>query len=287
MLRGSEEGLPLSFHDHTEHARPPRARRRNDVGRWLASRVRDGPQGIARNDFLDGLCGAVGHQDWRPRWVAEPVTPGRRDAEDLRPGPVVRHGFLFDRVHVARDDPAVDVQPELAFVNTANPAQADLTFADLAVAGTRRAHDLVRALDRLPELGDLPHRLARRLPDIEDFRFRNHRLSVHWSYRVKTLCGRLPNAGRTEVFPTLRQERFPPGFLHEDVAAGCRDLADHGEPSPVTNGLVRVPREHRLDRFRPNRREEFVVASVIHDKVLRDRGRQGREALGPWEGRLR
>src|SRR5438445_5875075 len=175
MLRGSEEGLPLSFHDHTEHARPPRARRRNDVGRWLASRVRDGPQGIARNDFLDGLCGAVGHEDGRPGCVAEPVTSGRRDAEDLRPGPVVRHGFLFDRVHVARDDPAVDVQPELAFVNTANPAQADLTFADLAVAGTRRAHDLVRALDRLPELGDFSHRLARRLPDIEDFRFRNHR----------------------------------------------------------------------------------------------------------------
>src|SRR3989442_10563594 len=150
MLRGSEEGLRLSFYDHAEHARPPGARRRDDVGCWLASRVRDGPKGIARNDFLDGLCGAVRHQDWRPRRMAKPVATRRRDAEDLRPGPVVRHGFLFDGVDMARDDPPVHVQPEFALVHTANPAQADLTFADLAVAGTRRAHDLVRALDRLP-----------------------------------------------------------------------------------------------------------------------------------------
>src|SRR2546426_7686132 len=173
--------------------------------------------------------------------MAKPVTASRCDAEDLRSRTVVRHRFLLDRVDMARDHASVHVQPKLALVNPADATQANLVLADLAVAGTRRAHDLVRALDRLPELGDLPHRLARRLPDIEDFRFRNHRLSVHWSYRVKTLCGRLPNAGRTEVFPTLRQERFPPGFRHEDVAAGCRDLADHGEPSPVTNGRVRVP----------------------------------------------
>src|SRR5438876_6405806 len=157
-----------------------------------------------------------------PCRVAKPVAPRGRNAEDFRPRPVVRDGFLLDRVDVSRDHASVDVQPELAFVDPANPAQADLAFADLAIAGTCRAHDLVRALDRPPELGDLPHRLARRLPNIEDFRFRNHRLSVHWSYRVKTLCGRLPNAGRTEVFPTLRQEGLPPGFRHEDVAAGCR-----------------------------------------------------------------
>src|SRR2546425_4410020 len=281
MLRGSEEGLRLSFYDHADHARLPGARRRDNVGCWLASRVRDGPQGIARNDFLDGLWGAGGHQDWRPRRVAKPVTTRRRDAKDFRPWPIVRHGFLLNRIDVARDDASIHVQPELALVNPANAAQADLPLADLAIAGTRRAHDLVRALDRLPELGDLPHRLARRLPDIEDFCFRNHRLSVHWSYRVKTLCESLPNAGRTEGFPALRQERFPPGFRHEDVAAGCRDLADHGEPSPVTNGRVRVPRQHRLDRFRPNRREELVVASVIQDKVLRDRGWQRCEALVP------
>src|SRR6266849_1009416 len=118
-------------------------------------------------------------------------------------------------------------------MHAANAAQADLAFADLSIAGTRRSHDLVRALDRLPELGDLSHRLARRLPDIEDFRFRNHRLPVHRSHRVKTLCGRLPNPGRTEVFPALRQERFPPGFRYEDVPARRGDFANHGEPSPI------------------------------------------------------
>src|SRR5438445_12376584 len=136
--------------------------------------------------------------------MAKPVTVSRCDAEDLRSRTVVRHRFLLDRVDMARDHASVHVQPKLALVNPADATQANLVLADLAVAGTRRAHDLVRALDRLPELGDLPHRLARRLPDIEDFRFRNHRLSVHWSYRVKTLCDRLPNAGRTEVFPALR-----------------------------------------------------------------------------------
>src|SRR5712692_11182681 len=121
-------------------------------------------------------------------------------------------------------------------MHAANAAQADLAFADLAIAGTRRAHDLVRALDRLPELGDLSHRLARRLPDIEDFRFRNHRLPVHWSHRVKTLCGRLPNPGRTEVFPTLLQERLLARFGDEYVAPGCRDLADDGQSSALSYG---------------------------------------------------
>src|SRR6266568_1569014 len=96
--------------------------------------------------------------------MAEPVTARRRDAEDLRSG-----------------------QPVLPLVHASNAAEPDLALADFAVPRARGAHDLVRAIDRPPELGDLAHRLARRLPDIEDFRFRNHRVSVHWSYRVKTL----------------------------------------------------------------------------------------------------
>src|SRR5256886_17202597 len=104
--------------------------------------------------------------------MAKPITSGRRDAEDLRPRPVVRHGLLLDRVDVPRDHPPVHVEPELAFVHPANPAQPDLALADLAVPRARGAHDLVRALDGLPELGDLAHRLARRLPDVEDFRLR-------------------------------------------------------------------------------------------------------------------
>src|SRR3989442_4284986 len=163
--------------------------------------------------------------------MAKPVTASRCDAEDLRSRTVVRHRFLLDRVDMARDHASVHVQPKLALVNPANATQANLVLADLAIAGTRRAHDLVRALDGLPELGDFPRRLARWLQDIEDFRFRNHRVLVHWSYRVKTLCGRLPNPGRTEVFPALRKERFLPGFRHEDVAPGCRDLANYREPS--------------------------------------------------------
>src|SRR2546425_11898289 len=168
--------------------------------------------------------------------MAKPVTASRCDAEDLRSRTVVRHCFLLDRVDMARDHASVHVQPKLALVNPADATQANLVLADLAVAGTRCAHDLVRALGRPPELGGLPRRLARRLPNIEDFRFRNHRLSVHWSYRVKTLCESLPNAGRTEVFPALRQERLPPGFRHEDVPARRGDLANHGEPSPVLHG---------------------------------------------------
>src|SRR3989442_14268847 len=106
--------------------------------------------------------------------MAKPVTASRCDAEDLRSRTVVRHRFLLDRVGIARDPALVHVQPKLALVNPADATQANLVLADLAVAGTRCAHDLVRALDRPPELGDLPRRLARRLPDIEDFRFRDH-----------------------------------------------------------------------------------------------------------------
>src|SRR5207245_3907592 len=96
--------------------------------------------------------------------MAKPVTTRGRDAEDLRSGPVVRHGFLLDRVDVARDHPPVHVEPELALVNASNPAQPDLALADLAVPRARGAHDLVRALDGLPELGDLAPPPARRLP---------------------------------------------------------------------------------------------------------------------------
>src|SRR3989441_9225212 len=106
--------------------------------------------------------------------MAKPVTASRCDAEDLRSRTVVRHRFLLDRVDMARDHASVHVQPKLALVNPADATQANLVLADLAVAGTRCAHDLVRALERPPELGDLPRRLARRLPDIEDFRFRDH-----------------------------------------------------------------------------------------------------------------
>src|SRR6266508_3840161 len=107
--------------------------------------------------------------------MTEPVTSRRRDAEDLRSGPPVRHGLLLDWINVTRDHATVDVQPELPLVHASNAAQPDLALADLAVPRARGAHDLVRALDRLPELGDLAHRLARRLPDIEDLRLRDHR----------------------------------------------------------------------------------------------------------------
>src|SRR5439155_15441562 len=122
-----------------------------------------------------------------PCRVAKPVAPRGRNAEDFRPRPVVRDGFLLDRIDVSRDHAPVDVQPELALVDPANAAQANLAFADLAIAGTCRAHDFVRTLDRSPELGDLPHRLARRLPDIEDFRFGDHRSPYTCSNRVNHL----------------------------------------------------------------------------------------------------
>src|SRR2546421_1208337 len=130
--------------------------------------------------------------------MAKPITSGRRDAEDLRPRPVVRHGFLLDRVDVARDHPAVHVKPQLALVHPANPAQADLALADLAVPRARGAHNLVRALDGLPELGDLAHRLARRLPDVEDFPLRNHRCQYTAPLGLKHFASGLPNPGRTE-----------------------------------------------------------------------------------------
>src|SRR3989454_2419563 len=188
VLRGRDERLLQSFDGQSKTCGLSTAGRGDDGWCGCAAQLRQRPQSVARPDLFDRFRRSIMEENRCPCRMAKPVTAGRRDAEDLRPGPVVRHGFLFNRVDVARDDPPVHVQPELALVNAANAAQADLALADLAVAGTRRAHDLVRALDRLPELGDFPHRLAWRLPDIEDFRFRNHRPSVHWSHRVKTLC---------------------------------------------------------------------------------------------------
>src|SRR5437870_10772036 len=135
--------------------------------------------------------------------MAKPVTTRGRDAEDLRSGPVVRHGFLLDRVDVARDHPPVHVKPELALVHAANPAQPNLALADLAVPRARGAHNLVRALDGLPELGDLAHRLARRLPDVEDFRLRNHRCQYTAPLGLKHFASGLPNPGRTERFRVI------------------------------------------------------------------------------------
>src|SRR2546422_8667859 len=188
MLPGGQERSSKATDRYTKRGGLPVAGACDDG--WERDSVASGQrlQGVSCDDFLDRFRVSIEERNRRPRGMAKPVAPRRRDAEDLRSGPVVRHGFLFDRVDVARDDPPVHVQPELALVNAANAAQTDLALADLAIAGTRRAHDLVRALDRLPELGDFPHRLAWRLPDIEDFRFRNHRPSVHWSHRVKTLC---------------------------------------------------------------------------------------------------
>src|SRR2546421_6248015 len=88
-------------------------------------------------------------------------------------------------------------------VNAANPAQPDLALADLAVARARGAHDLAGSLDGLPELGDLAHRLARRLPDVEDFRLRNHRCQYTAPLGLKHFASGLPNPGRTEGFRAI------------------------------------------------------------------------------------
>src|SRR3989442_15518679 len=103
---------------------------------------------------------------------------------------------------------------------------------------------------------------------------------------LKHFASGLSNPGRTEVFPALGQERLLPAFRHEDVAAGRRDLADHREPSTLMQGRFRIPLEDRLDRIGPNRREEFVVASIIEDELLRDRRRNRCEARVPRKRRL-
>src|SRR3990170_9105284 len=134
---------------------------------------------------------AVLENDLRPgkeAVAAEPVTARRRNAEDLRAGAVVRHGLLLDRVYVACDNPTVYVEPQLALVHAANPAQTDLILPDFAIPRARRAHDLVRALNGLPELRDLAHRLARRLAHVKDFLFRDHGPTPYGPFRVKVFC---------------------------------------------------------------------------------------------------
>src|SRR5439155_25246229 len=103
---------------------------------------------------------------------------------------------------------------------------------------------------------------------------------------AETRPSRLPNPGRTEVFPAFGGERLLSRLRHNHIPARRGDFADDGEPSMFSLGGLRIRSEDRLDRIRPNRREEFVVASVVQDKVLRDRGRKGREALVSRESRL-
>src|SRR5438093_6492742 len=101
--------------------------------------------------------------------MTKPITTGRRDAEDLRSGPIVRHRFLLDRIDVPGDHPSVHVEPEFAFVYAADAAESHLALADLAVPRAGGAHDLVRPFDGPPQLRDFAHRLARRLADAEHF----------------------------------------------------------------------------------------------------------------------
>src|SRR3989441_2376109 len=155
----------------------------------------------------------------------QPITSGRRDAEDLRSRPIVRDRFLLDRVDVARDHPAVHVEPQLAIVNASNPAQPNLALADLAVPRARGAHDPVRPLDGLPELGDFAHRLARRLADVKDFRLRNHRCQYTARLGLKHFASGLPNPGRTEGFRAIdpsasaRILQRGPGRAEKELAA--------------------------------------------------------------------
>src|SRR6266545_1335564 len=174
MLPGGEERVPKATDRNTKRGGPPVAGACDD-GRERDS-VASGQrlQGVSCDDFLDRFRVSIEERNRGPRGVAKPVTPSRRDAENLRSRPPVRDGFLLDRVDVARNDATVDVEPELPLVNAADSAKAYLTFANLAVPRARGAHDLVRALDRPPEFGDLAHRLARRLADIEDLPLRNH-----------------------------------------------------------------------------------------------------------------
>src|SRR2546425_13302373 len=110
--------------------------------------------------------------------MAKPVTTRGGDAEDFRARAVVHDGLLLNRIHVARDYPAVHIQPQLAVVDAPHPAEPYLAFADLAVSSARGAHDFVRALDGFPQLSDLPRRMPGGLPDVErrdQVRLRGHR----------------------------------------------------------------------------------------------------------------
>src|SRR5467141_3824320 len=142
--------------------------------------------------------------------MAEPVAPGRRNAEDLRSGTEVRDRFLLDRINMARDDSTIHVEPELALVDAANPAQTDLVFPDLAISGARGAHDFVGALDGFPEFRDLPHRLPGRFAHVEDFRFRNHRCRYTASIGLKPFAEGYRNPEDLKCsHPLLRRGSFP------------------------------------------------------------------------------
>src|SRR5207245_10512773 len=55
----------------------------------------------------------------------------------------------------------------------------------------------------LAEIGDLARRLARRLPDVEDVRLRNHRWQYTAPLGLKHFASGLPNPGRTEGFRAI------------------------------------------------------------------------------------
>src|SRR5467141_2042474 len=188
--------------------------------------------------------------------VAQPVTTRRRDTEDLRSGPEVRHRFLFYWIDVPGDHTTVHVQPQLPFVDAANAAEANLALPNFAVPRAGGAHDLVRPLDRFPQFRDFAHRAARRLADVEDFLLRNHRRRDTAPPGAKYFVNRLPNRGRTEVFPALAHERFLPCFSDQHVATRGGDRPNHGEALAARRcggpALEKGP-----DRVRPDCGEEF------------------------------
>src|SRR5467141_1618158 len=142
--------------------------------------------------------------------MTQPITACRRNAEDLRAGTKVRDRFLLDRINMARDHSTVHVEPQLALMDAANPAQAHLVLPDLAISGARGAHDLVCALDRLPEFRDLPHRLSGRLAHVEDFRFRNHLSRYTAAFGLKPFVeGYRFEEDRKCSHPLLRRGSFP------------------------------------------------------------------------------
>src|SRR3972149_7294379 len=185
VKNGSRVGVLESVYDPPPAALVREGFTPDDIANlWLPGRLRSG------EDRLDGDLPFL-QKDLRPgkeAVAAEPVTARRRDTEDLRSRAIVGHGLLLDRVYVACDNPTVYVEPQLALVHAANPAQTDVILPDFAVPRARRAHDLVRALNGLPELRDLAHRLARRLAHVKDFLFRDHGPTPYGPFRVKVFC---------------------------------------------------------------------------------------------------
>src|SRR5207249_11526632 len=107
-------------------------------------------------NLFDGLRILIDHLDWSTRRMTKPVASGRCDTEDFRPRTIVRHRFLFDRVAVSCDHASVDVEPQLALVDSADATEPDLALATLAVPRARGAHELVRPFDRHPQSRSLP-----------------------------------------------------------------------------------------------------------------------------------